>query len=45
LVQGPRATLQTEEQLERQLCASLKADPEPTTLDQTDRMQLFLAAG
>jgi hypothetical protein len=34
---------QTEEQLERQLCASLKPGAEPIMLDQTDRMQLFLS--
>ena len=41
----PKSDAQTEEQLERQLCASLKPGTEPTRLDQTDRMQLSLSAG
>jgi hypothetical protein len=40
-----KSTAQTEEQLERQLCASLKPGTKPIMLDQTDRMQLFLSAG
>ena len=35
---------QTEEQKERQLCASLKPGGEPTMLDRMDRMQQFLSA-
>jgi hypothetical protein len=35
---------QTEEQKERQLCASLKPGAEPTTLERMDRMQQFLSA-
>ena len=39
-----QSAAQTEEQKERQLCASLKAGAEPTMLDRMDRMQQFLSA-
>lgn len=39
-----QSTAQTEEQKERQLCASLKPGAEPTMLDRMDRMQQFLSA-
>ena len=39
-----QSAAQTEEQKERQLCASLKPGAEPTTLERMDRMQQFLSA-
>jgi hypothetical protein len=39
-----QSAAQTEEQKERQLCASLKPGAEPTVLDRMDRMQQFLSA-
>ena len=39
-----QSAAQTEEQKERQLCASLKPGAEPTMLDRMDRMQQFLSA-
>jgi hypothetical protein len=39
-----QSAAQTEEQKERQLCASLKPGTEPTMLDRMDRMQRFLSA-
>ena len=39
-----QSVAQTEEQKERQLCASLKPGAEPTMLDRMDRMQQFLSA-
>jgi len=38
-----QSTAQAEEQKERQLCASLKPDTEPTLLERMDRMQQFLS--
>ena len=38
-----QSAAQTEEQRERQLCASLKAGAEPTMLDRMDRMEQFLS--
>jgi LTXXQ motif family protein len=39
-----QSAAQSEEQKERQLCASLKPGAEPTMLDRMDRMQQFLSA-
>ena len=39
-----QSAAQSEEQRERQLCASLKSGAEPTMLDRMDRMQQFLSA-
>ena len=39
-----QSAAQTEEQKERQLCASLKPGAEPTMPDRMDRMQQFLSA-
>jgi len=39
-----QSAAQSEEQKERQLCASLKAGAEPTMLERMDRMQQFLSA-
>jgi len=39
-----QSAAQTEEQKERQLCASLKPGAELTMLDRMDRMQRFLSA-
>jgi len=39
-----QSAAQTEEQKERQLCASLKPGTESTMLDRMDRMQQFLSA-
>jgi len=39
-----QSAAQTEEQKERQLCASLKPGAEPTMLDRMDRIQQFLSA-
>jgi hypothetical protein len=38
-----QSTAQAEEQKERQLCANLKPDAEPTLLERMDRMQQFLS--
>jgi Spy/CpxP family protein refolding chaperone len=38
-----QSAAQAEEQKERQLCAAMKPDAEPTLLDRMDRMQQFLS--